>query len=145
MTFEDFMNEDPLRRYQREAAEQEAEFARQRRREEREWQRTQRVSTVRVPDDLQIFIAPRDWMDAQTATLRRAISEGDAAVLDAVNEAIIPCIEKIADKVRKIEELTRTVEGLQSELSKLRSAAKHAEPIDLPRIPLRSRRDVRVN
>jgi hypothetical protein len=46
---EEFLNEDPLTRYRREHDEQQAELARNRRREERERQRMQQVALA--PDD----------------------------------------------------------------------------------------------
>jgi hypothetical protein len=152
---------DPLARYRREFELQEEELARQRRREEREWQRTQRGSTVRVPDSeaLEVIVAPKGWardraaveadVDGRIAaaieTLRSEINKGDCEVLRAVETAIIPLVEKVGDGLRK------KIKGVDQKLAELeqllhRQRSLHAEPIDLPRIPLRSsRRDIRVN
>jgi hypothetical protein len=133
MTFEDFMNEDALTRYRREAAEQEAEFARQRKREERAQQRTQSQQVAPVPasdPELMIYIAPPDWAQSQEA------------LTEALGQVIA---SERRDFQQALAKRDREIEGLRRELGKLRSVAKHG-PIDLPRIPLRSsRRDLRVN
>jgi ribosomal protein S20 len=118
--------EDPLREYQREAAEQEARFARETAADERKWQRErrERAESITISE-----------LRAEVEAMRSAISAGDAEVINTVTEAFGPVLEKIASKV---DELERLLNGLRS-----LSTAERDAPVDLPRIPMlhRSRRD----
>jgi hypothetical protein len=91
--------EGPLVRYQREANELEAARKRERRAAQREQQRQQRTKTVdhgvRVPDDLTVFVAPANWQNEVIASLRTAMGQGDAQVLNDVCDAVFPTLEKL--------------------------------------------------
>jgi hypothetical protein len=85
---EDFLNEDPLRRYQREHDEQQAELARQRRREERERQRTEARQVAPAPDEY--------W-----AEVDRRIQEKFDNAIAAAGEALGELLDQlIADQVK---------------------------------------------
>jgi hypothetical protein len=107
----DFLNEDPMRRYVREHNEQEAELARQRRRAEREWQRTRSQQVVPTPDDpepLQVYIAPAGWATSQGA-LEAAVGE----VIASERRDFQQALDK---RDREIESLRREIKMLRDEV-----------------------------
>jgi hypothetical protein len=116
---------DPLTAWKRDAdarAEEKRQADRERRAEERR-DRRERVESAAVTQ-----------LRGEIEALHNAISEGDANVLNIVNEAVFPMFDKIATKLQELETL---LERLRS----LRSTAER-EPIDLPRVPLRSVRNI---
>jgi chromosome segregation ATPase len=101
---EDFLNEDPLRRYQREFNEQQEELARQRRREERERQRTE----VR-----QVAIAPDDYW----AEVDRRIEEKLNVILEAAGEAIGKLLDKQHESLQSaLDRRDRAIQALRDEI-----------------------------
>jgi hypothetical protein len=80
-------------------AEAKRKADRERRAEEREHQRKFVTKTVdpgvRVPDDLTVFVAPANWQNEVIASLRTAMGQGDAQVLNDVCDAVFPTLEKL--------------------------------------------------
>jgi chromosome segregation ATPase len=101
---EEFLNEDPLVRYRREHDEQQAELARQRRREERERQRTE----VR-----QVAIAPDDYW----AEVDRRIEEKLNVILEAAGEAIGKLLDKQHESLQSaLDRRDRAIQALRDEI-----------------------------
>jgi DNA repair exonuclease SbcCD ATPase subunit len=119
----DFLDEDPLRRYQREYAERQEELARERRREERERQRN--VS--------QVAMAPDDYW----AEVDRRIEEKFNVVLEAAGRALGDLLDKQHESIQAaldrrdhaIQALRDEVEikiGLGRKLARLKAEAAEA-------------------
>jgi chromosome segregation ATPase len=101
---EEFLNEDPLVRYRSEHDEQQAELARQRRREERERQRTE----VR-----QVAIAPDDYW----AEVDRRIEEKLNVILEAAGEAIGKLLDKQHESLQSaLDRRDRAIQALRDEI-----------------------------
>ena len=122
--------EDPVRKYVREANELEASRERERRAMQREHRAEQRQ---RERDRAAVEIAE---LRAEIAELRLAISEGDADVINTVNDAVFPALEKICDGLkRKINEIGERVDRRLSEMqTEVRAGLKRerGEVFELP-------------
>jgi DNA repair exonuclease SbcCD ATPase subunit len=150
MTYEDFLNEDPLRRYQREHAEQEAEFARQRRREERIQQRTQQV--VPAPDDYWAEVDRR--IEEKFNNAIAAAGEALGELLDKQHESLQAALDRrdratqaLRDEVEIKVGLGRKLARFKTELDQARQQARERELESLQRelSTLRSEVELKLN
>jgi chromosome segregation ATPase len=121
---EEFLNEDPLRRYRREHDEQQAELARQRRLEERERQRTEVRQVVPAPDDYWAEIDRR--IEEKFNVVIKAVDEVLGKMFDAQHENIQAALDRRDAKIQALRDEIEIKIGLGRKLARFKAEVAEA-------------------
>ena len=119
---EDFLNEDPLARYRREHDEQQVEFARQRRREERERQRAQQA--VPAPDDYWAEVDRR--IEEKLIAAIKAMDQGLTELLDQQHASIQEALDRRDAAIQALRNEIEIKLGLGRKLARLKAEVAEA-------------------